>query len=141
MKIKKTRFGDYRKNVVFEVMARYIAHIVFSEDVAKSCAARYGSCKAHDDAVAFVRHSTIDGRTHMFFPFDSDPGTIAHEAWHVIYHMFDWIGVKDFDNEFTAYHVGYLVEQIHKFQIEVKNHVSETKTSCGTTTTVQGLHT
>lgn len=130
--IRKNKFGDYRKNLQFDAMSGYVAHIIFSDDIVKSCRARYGSCNSRDSAIAFVRHSVIDGRTHMFFPMDADPGTIAHEAWHVVYHMFDWVGVKDFDNEFTAYHLGYLVEQIHKFKTEVDLHVSKKQVACGT---------
>lgn len=131
MKIRKNQFGDYRKNVQFIALAGYVAHVIFSDDIVKSCIARYGSCGSRDQAMAFVRTSTVDGRTHMFFPMNADEATIAHEAWHVIYAMFDWCGVKNFDNEFTAYHLGYLIEEIHKFKTEVMRHVSKAKTPCG----------
>lgn len=140
MKIRKTQYGDYRKNIQFEAMSGYVVHIIFSDDIVASCTKRYGSCKSRDTAMAFVRNSTVDGRTQMFFPMNANEGTIAHEAWHVIFSMFDWCGVREFDNEFTAYHLGYLVERIHKFKTEVMNHVSETKASRGTAIAVQGLH-
>ncbi len=113
--VKKTRYGDYRKDVVFESFARYRVHVVFTDDVRKSCIKRYGICTADMDADAFCRHA-IDGRSHLFLPMNVVEGTVSHEAWHVIYHMFSYVGVKDFDNETTAYHLGWLVEQIYKFK-------------------------
>src|SRR5271157_5088943 len=101
MKVRKTVHGDYRKDVVFEAFARYRVHVVFTADLKASCIKRYGHCDIDDSTDAFCRHA-IDGRSHMFLPMSTIEGTIAHEAWHVIYHMFNYVGVKDFDNEMTA---------------------------------------
>lgn len=130
--MKKNKFGDYRLNIQFEFLSGYVAHVIFSDDIVRSCTNRYGTCSARDTAEAFVRHSTFEGRTHMFFPMTATEEDIAHEAWHVIYHMFDWVGAKDFDNEITAYHLGHLVGKIHKFKREVEAHVSKKQIACGT---------
>lgn len=139
--MKKNKFGDYRKNLQIMTLAGYVVHVIFTDDIKKSCLARYGNCSARESAMAFVRHSTFEGRTHMFFPLNANEGTIAHEAYHVVHAMFDWCGVREFDNEMVAYHLGYLVEEIHKFKTEVKNHVSKAEAPRGTATVVQGLHT
>ena len=43
-----------------------------------------------------------------------DPGTIAHECSHAVWHMLKTVGVVP-DDEVHAYHTGYLVNKVHKF--------------------------
>jgi hypothetical protein len=46
-------------------------------------------------------------------------GTIAHEAWHVVYAVFKYMGVKLSDDEAVAYHLGYVVQKIVDFKIKL----------------------
>lgn len=59
---------------------------------------------------------TAASRTYLFFKKkDATPGTIAHEAWHAIYHMLKDFAGAEIEDETVAYHLGYLVDQISQF--------------------------
>jgi hypothetical protein len=45
---------------------------------------------------------------------NADEGTVAHEASHAIRAMLAYVGARNEDEVF-AYHIGFLVERIHKF--------------------------
>lgn len=44
---------------------------------------------------------------------NSKTDVVAHESWHCIRTIADWIGAE-YENEFIAYHLGYLVYEITK---------------------------
>jgi hypothetical protein len=118
--MKKTKFGDYEQKVLFEVWSNYAVHIVFTDDLAKSRIARYGSAGAAGDigtGALFTRGN--GGYGHLFFQIDACARVLTHEAWHAVWAMFEWAGVKDWDNETVAYHLGYLVGKISDFQAKV----------------------
>lgn len=119
MKPKKTRYGDYATWVGFEVMANYQVRLIVTEDLRKSAEARLGATPDYA-ADAFCYHVKDEGKTYLFLPLDAPEGTVVHECWHVIYHMFSWCGVKDFDNEVTAYHLDHLVEQVYRFKKSIQ---------------------
>ena len=52
---------------------------------------------------------------HIFLNENVTFGTIAHECYHAISRMFQWIGAEK-EEEITAYHIGYLVDEIEKFK-------------------------
>lgn len=51
-----------------------------------------------------------DNRTYVFFKPDADAAEIAHEMWHAVRRMLDYIGA-DLENEVVAYNLEYLVAQ------------------------------
>ena len=55
------------------------------------------------------------GGAFIFFN-DSRPNAaiIAHEAWHVVFGMFEYYGLDVKDEEAVAYHLMWLVHKIHK---------------------------
>lgn len=48
--------------------------------------------------------------SYVFFKPDADAGEMAHEMWHVIRHIFEYIGAE-LENEIVAYHLEYLVSE------------------------------
>jgi hypothetical protein len=118
--VKKTQYGDYATWVDFEVMANYRVRLILTDDIFKSAKGRLGSIP-EDSADAFCFHVKSTGMSYLVLKHDSPAGTIAHECWHIIYRMFHWCGVRDFDDETTAYHLDHLIEKVYDFYDAVKS--------------------
>lgn len=72
--------------------------------------------KAPDNAKAlFYAPYANDASGYILLNFKATPGTIAHEAWHAVQHMFDTLGIEP-TNEIVAYHLEHLVDFIVKMQ-------------------------
>ena len=117
---KKTQYGDYATWVGFDVMANYQVRLILTDDLVKSGRERLGY-PPEETADAFCYHVKGTGRSYLFLKLDSPEGTITHECWHIIFRMFNWCGVKDFDDEITAYHLDHLVEKVYEFKKAVKS--------------------
>lgn len=50
----------------------------------------------------------------LFIEKRASLGVISHEAYHAVRSLFRSIGVEEHDEELTAYHLGYIVDQIYK---------------------------
>jgi hypothetical protein len=70
-----------------------------------------------DPGVAALTY-TSPGKSILFLPFGSCIGWIAHEVYHVMWHVMKYIGA-DHENEVMAYHIGNLTKDIAKFCYEV----------------------
>lgn len=107
----------YKETIIrFPVMGDYVVHIEVTTDLIKSTA-RHEETKNIDvaeDYGALAFHIKNEGRSFIFFPYNANPGMIAHECWHVVRQIMRWTGI-DIDSETVAYHLGYLVEQTTKF--------------------------
>jgi hypothetical protein len=57
---------------------------------------------------------SAEGCGFIFIHPHASVSVIAHEAWHAIKDMLDYVEA-DLDHEFTAYHVGYLTQEIYDF--------------------------
>ena len=126
--MKKTRHGDFEKVIRFSVWSNYDVHVIFTEDIVKSRMGRYGTAGAAGSGQTGALHSsTVDGHSHLFYKPTASAEIITHEAFHAIWAMFNWTGVKDWDNETTAYHLGYLVGRITTFQSKVLRGKIQTK--------------
>lgn len=114
---KLTKHGDYERVVKFDAWAGYTVHVVFTNNIPLSRKARYGTIGLSEDAHA-LHSAAKGGHAHLFFKLGNSPtGVIAHECWHAIFYMMvDWAGVKDMDNETTAYHLGHLVQEVADFR-------------------------
>lgn len=112
-----TKHGDYERTVIFPVWSSYTMHIIFTKDIGESRRARYGDPGETTDARA-LHSSAKGGHSHLFFRIgDATSGVIAHECWHAIRCMLvDFGGVTVMENEVTAYHLGYLVDQVIQFK-------------------------
>jgi hypothetical protein len=129
---KKTKYGDYATWLYFDVFAKYQVRIIFTDDLMKSTDARITKMPS-TNADACV-YNTLLGRSYIFLKNTSPPGTVAHEAWHVVRNIFTYVGVKKFDDETVAYHLDYLVEAIYKFKEQIlkaekENEPSKPRTS------------
>lgn len=116
----KTKHGDFEKRVTFNVWSDYKVYIVFTDDLASSRIARYetaGVAGEFGTAALFTRRT--GGYGHLFFHKDACARVITHECVHAIWTLFDWAGVKQWDNETLAYHLGYLVGEVSDFQAKV----------------------
>lgn len=103
------------KVIDFPVFASYVVHIEVTSDLRRSMS-RYPQTEmidVDDDTHAMAVHEAHNGMSFMFLPYNSTPGTIAHESWHIILRMMDYLGVEN-DSETMAYHLGYLVDQVWK---------------------------
>lgn len=116
--MKTTRHGDYEKTVRFLVWSNYAVRIVFTHDIGKSLNARGNPRKT--EATEALHWNIGNGSVLIFKIGDCASGTIAHECWHAIRTMLvDYCGVETMEDEVTAYHLGYLVQQVTNFRNEL----------------------
>lgn len=117
--MKKTRFGDFRRTLVFPAFSRYKLHIVFTDDIGRSKKHRYGNDN-HCEGAEAIHIPNEGGSSHIIFRYTAGARIIAHESWHAVRSLLLWAGA-DLDNEVVAYHLGYVVEEVHKFLVAVKS--------------------
>lgn len=104
-------------NIQFAAMGHYDVHVEFSSNPQKALL-KYPETKNVEygkDTQGIAIHCKDESRSFIFLPFHVSAGTIAHEAWHVIRRMMDYLGIE-LDNEAVAYHLGYLVNKIAEGQ-------------------------
>jgi hypothetical protein len=118
MRIHKTKWGDYEQQIKFPVFADYTIHVIFTDSIARSRKGRYGTEGAAEGAAA-MSSVAVGGHGHLFFKRENSAGIIAHEAWHAIYRMFEYLG-SELDNEMVAYHLTYLVDKILSFLAHIE---------------------
>ena len=150
MKIRKTKWGDYEHIVKFPVLSNYFVHVIFTDHIGRSRKGRYGSEGAAEGAAA-LSSVAVNGHGHLFYNTEKlSEGIIAHEAWHAVFRMFEWVGAE-LDNEMVAYHLSYLVDRIASFRSHIEFWESNpdnegeatngSENSCGFMARVQGLST
>lgn len=61
----------------------------------------------YDEASAVALHSLHEGQSFVLFKPNASVEQIAHEMWHVVRRMLEWVGAG-LENEIVAYHLGYL---------------------------------
>lgn len=126
--MKPTKHGDFEEVVKFDVWSNFKVHIIFTDDLVESRIARYetaGVAGEFGTEALFTRGA--GGYGHLFFKHDACARVIAHECWHAIWWMMTWAGVKDWDNETLAYHLGYLVGRASEFQAKVLSQIQRSK--------------
>lgn len=117
---KMTQYGDYARWIVFDVFSDYQVRLVFTNDLTKSANERVGHTPG-GTTDAFCWHLKSNGLSYLFLKMDSTESTVAHECWHVIYRILMWCGVKDFDDEMVAYHIGHLVGKVYDFKKAIQS--------------------
>src|SRR5208337_1705817 len=126
--VKRTKHGDFEETVKFLCWSDFKVHIIFSNDLAESRIARYDTAGvAADSSTEALFTRGAGGYGHLFFKHDACARVIAHECWHAIWWMMMWAGVKDWDNETMAYHLGYLVGRASEFQAKVLSQIQRSK--------------
>ena len=117
-KLRKTKHGDYEKDIIFPVFVGYRIHVVFTDDLRKSRIARYGDEGLSEEAAA-MHCIAKNGNAHLIFNTEkANPGILAHESWHAIRGMLEWAGAE-LDNEVVAYHLGYLFQHVFDFWLDI----------------------
>ena len=119
---KKTQFGDYATWIRFEVFSSYAVRLILTDDLTKSAKARLGHMPADPAADGFVFHPNEIAQSYIFLPMNPSENVIAHEAWHIVHKVMDYVGAG-IDSEVVAYQPGWLVGQIYRF----KNSIQEAK--------------
>ena len=132
--VKLTKYKDYATWVTFPVLAKFKVRVILTENLANSAGQRIGGCSLDGSADAAC-YNTKNGWSYMFLNPQADEGTIAHESWHIIFEIMDYVGAK-IENEVVAYHLGYLINKIHTFKKEVSHaqKANDTRTKNGTRT-------
>lgn len=69
-----------------------------------------------DDGTTTALHMYYSDEMKSIIILNPNPkaGTVAHECWHAVRRMLLHTGCE-LDNEVVAYHLGYLVQQVHDF--------------------------
>lgn len=114
--MKKTKYGDWEKIITFPIYSEFQVHMIFTEDVDDSYLNRYGVPRNGTVGCDALVKTAVGGHCHMFFTHGVSVGTMAHEAWHVVYSMFNYVGADIDDNENAAYHLGYIVDAVYEFE-------------------------
>jgi hypothetical protein len=103
--------------IEFPVFNHYVVHVEIAKDLKKAMV-KYPAAKPAtndlEDVRAIVVHKHDTSFSYMFFKPNPNVGTIAHECYHVVRRMLNYVGCED-DNEVTAYHLEYLVRKVTKF--------------------------
>ena len=102
----------------FPVFCHYIFHVEITSDIVKSLK-KYPSCEKVEidpdgNTGALTVHVLDDSFSFIFLQPNASVGTIAHESWHGVMRMMEYVGV-DVDHETVAYHLGFLVDKIFGF--------------------------
>jgi ribosomal protein L13 len=63
----------------------------------------------------FVTDPAQPMKVWLIFGQEPDNATIGHEASHAVRAMLLSVGAKPDDDEAFAYHLGYVIERLHKF--------------------------
>lgn len=100
----------------FPVFGSYVLHIEITTDMQASLS-KYPQTKSidADRSPGITVYVKNEGMGFIFLKHRAGPGEIAHEAWHAVKHMLEYFGV-DLDSEVVAYHLGYIVDRIHKLR-------------------------
>jgi hypothetical protein len=106
------------KIVKFPVWNTHVK-VTFTDNVFESIRKRDKSYTVAD-CTAMCMHQEGDDRASMLILDEiAPPNIIAHECWHAIHRLLTGSDAK-LDNETVAYHLGYLVGEVHKFQRRCK---------------------
>lgn len=109
--------ANRRTRITFPVFNGYTCIVICARNVAAT--ARRLQEDLSDAEAGFITHEARPGIGWLVFAERPSPGTIAHEASHVIAALFAYAGVGA-DEEAFAYHLDYLVGRIHKFVSRTK---------------------
>jgi len=115
----KTKFKEIKCEIPFDIFP-YKLTVIVSNDILKS-RSKYDTIlgrKYSNEFAGAIHDTNHDGNSYVFLKSDATPGTIAHESFHVIWELLDFIGAND-NNELIAYLMTYIVNNIHVF---IKKH-------------------
>jgi hypothetical protein len=112
-------FEEYRKIIEFPLFNGYEIEVIFTKGISHVFyELKCGGLLGRNVGAVTVR-SLREAKCFIIFPLFPNIGTIAHEAHHAIRNMLTTLRVTD-HNEVFAYSLGYLVNEIVKFQRTVE---------------------
>lgn len=103
---------EHFRRINFPAWYTYIV-VVLTEDVQASIHKRASDYDVENTGAICMKSDTATSM--LIFDINAPCGIIAHECWHAIRRMIVFHG-GELENEVVAYHLGYLVEQVCKFQ-------------------------
>ena len=109
MKTRKTR-------IIFPVFSNYAVCVIVTSDTHKA-ALKYPHLKSlaeNGETEGPCVFSSNTHRCYMFLPPNANIRTVAHESWHAIKGMFNFMEIN-LDHECVAYHLGYLTQKVYSF--------------------------
>jgi hypothetical protein len=115
--MRKPKVKEYVTKLEYPLF-NYSIWICITEDIVKSIENQntlLGNQDTSDLEFCDGVHCYHKNRAAIFIKPDSTEGTIAHELWHGIYRMFEYIGAK-IENEVTAYCLSYGLDFILNFK-------------------------
>lgn len=98
----------------FAAFSDYDVTIIFTSDI-KAVAKSHKARASKNTAACFITKRVAPLSGWLVFNRNPSANEIAHEAWHCIFHLMSAVGAK-LEDEVVAYHLGYLVGEIHKFK-------------------------
>ena len=103
------------KVITFPVLCDYIVHVEVTTDM-KATFKKYKTPREdwkeeYDNGNAFTSRAKSNPVTFIFVRPNVSTGTIAHECWHAVVNIFEYVGAN-IDNELMAYHLGYLTNEV-----------------------------
>jgi hypothetical protein len=128
--VRKTKHKDWEGVVRFDVWAGYAVHSVVGDSIAASYAGRFKDTELTPGAAALHHRAPYTGHdAYIFITYKTEPGEIAHEAYHAVRYMIEDWAHGEATNEVIAYHLGYLVDRIHQLKSIVSEVPNENKIS------------
>ena len=100
--------------VTFPVLNNYNIEVVIAKDTKKARHDRDGEFGVFEGVFHALHSFNKEGNALLVFPQGVEVNTIAHECFHAVVAMMDWIG-NDTNNECAAYHIGYLTQKVYDF--------------------------
>lgn len=105
-------------DVAFQVLGHQVS-IMFCDDVKRTMAEIHPEVGRIEDAAALIYKYNHAAKSEIFVKFDADIGSIVHESFHAVWNIFEYHGMKR-DDEAMAYHMGFLVNEIARAQVEAE---------------------
>lgn len=102
----------------------YSVYVILTEDVNRSRSGRshfLGEWQELPNTGAVHTGMANEGRSYIILPYDTKLDYIAHESFHCVWRIMEYIGACH-NEEIMAYYLGYIVEQIALF---VKKEMDE----------------
>ncbi len=114
---KKEKFVE--KIIKFDISPfNYDLVVVVSDSVTKSRANRNELLGFYEpDEHHAAMHCWVGHMSYIFLPYAADIGSVAHEVFHFVWRLMQWIGAEH-NNEVMAYHQGHYTREIAKFAYE-----------------------
>lgn len=102
--------------IKFPVFNDWDIHVEVSQNFEKAITRYKFTLEGYteENTNALTVHMEEEARCYVFFRPRASPGTITHEAWHAMTHIFETLGIE-LDHESMAYHLGYVVDQIYRY--------------------------